>query len=90
MTKVDPLAALRLRFAERARADADALEEALLSPPGGAVEPLVHGLAGAAGIFGYAEISEAARAIDSAFGRGDAPSEASVRALIALIRRTYS
>ena len=90
MTDDDPLAALRARFAERALADADALSEALETGPGDDIESRVHGLAGSAGVFGFADISRAAGEIDALFARGEAPPDAAIRSLIALIRTTYS
>ncbi|WP_420478896.1 Hpt domain-containing protein [Brevundimonas sp. FT23028] len=83
----DTLAAIRARFRLRALADADALAAALDAGDPGQIEALVHGLAGAAGIFGFTEISEQAKAADGAFAGGRAPTRAEIETLIALILR---
>jgi HPt (histidine-containing phosphotransfer) domain-containing protein len=83
----DPLAPLKLRFRDRARADAEALEAALAGADQGRIEALVHGLAGAAGLFGFADIGALARRIDTRFAEGEIPSPAEVEGLIAAIRR---
>ncbi|RYG13648.1 MAG: Hpt domain-containing protein [Caulobacteraceae bacterium] len=90
MTASDPLAPLRARFIQRAIVDGEALNEALEANAMDRVEPLVHGLAGSAGVFGFTEVSSAAIAIDTVFGRGETPPADQVHDLIALIRRTYS
>jgi HPt (histidine-containing phosphotransfer) domain-containing protein len=82
----DPLEALRQRFVERARADADVLEQALLQGERLEMERLVHGLAGAAGLFGYRALSEQAVSLDAQFARRDPPDEAMLRDLIRAAR----
>ncbi|WP_420471484.1 Hpt domain-containing protein [Brevundimonas sp. FT23042] len=86
MTK-DPLAPIRKRFRERALADADALAGALAAGDAVQIEALAHGLAGAAGIFGFTEISDRAKALDARFAEGRPLSPPEVEALIRLIRR---
>lgn len=83
----DPMEALRRRFCARALDEADQLETALAANDRAAVERLAHSLAGTAGLFGYKEIGEAARAVDGAFARGDADASDAAPALIAAIRR---
>ena len=86
----DPLAALKADFRLRAMRDADALQAALGQERvgDGAVERLVHGLAGSADIFGHADIGQAARAIDACFADGRQPDLESVRALSRTIRES--
>ncbi|RZJ43184.1 MAG: hypothetical protein EON86_05750 [Brevundimonas sp.] len=83
----DPLAALRLRFRERALSDADGLASALQHSNEQDIEALAHGLAGAAGLFGFSEIGRQAKDIDGQFAAGDRPARSDVEALIAAIRR---
>ncbi|RZJ32538.1 MAG: hypothetical protein EON85_00730 [Brevundimonas sp.] len=88
----DVLAEIRVRFRERALADADTLSAALKGGDNGQIEALAHGLAGAAGIFGFTDVSALAKAVDQRFADGETPSPAQIEALIAAIRRdmTYS
>lgn len=83
----DSLAELRGRFCERARGDADALEIALAASDAERIEALAHGLAGAAGLFGFTEIGQMAKAIDGRFAEGETPAPAQIQALIGTIRR---
>lgn len=83
----DTLDAIRQRFRERALADAEALSEALRAGNRAQIEALAHGLAGAAGIFGFTEIGGKAKAVDQKFADGGTPSSAQIEALIAVIRR---
>lgn len=83
----DPLAPLKLRFRDRARADAEALAVALAEADHDRIETLVHGLAGTAGLFGFADIGALARTIDTRFAEGAPPSPAEIEGLIAAIRR---
>lgn len=73
----DALAPLRQRFRTRA---ADDLERLRALRAGGqdseALRTLVHNMAGAAGIFGYTTLSEAAMAVDDSFFAGQAPDAA--------------
>lgn len=75
---VDPLAALRARFIERTRQDGDALETAFRSGDDAVVQHLAHNLAGAAGVFGFGDLGDAARTIDDAYAAGDRPSSEAV------------
>ena len=81
------MAALRLRFRERALADADQLEAALAANDRSQAEKVAHGLAGTAGIFGYRRISEAAAAADRAFASGRPDAASAAGALVAVVRR---
>lgn len=58
------MAALRDRFVERARADAAALRTAAAKADRAALRQIAHGLAGNAGLFGHAELGQAARALE--------------------------
>lgn len=81
------LEALKVSFRERAAADARAIETAMARKDGvNELATLVHGLAGAAGIFGHATISEAALALDTVFAEGRRPSSADLAALVQTIR----
>ena len=83
----DPLAALRVRFRTRALSDADDLAAALQQSDDAQIEALAHGLAGAAGLFGFTAIGGQAKEIDRQFAEGERPSRTEVEALIASIRR---
>lgn len=80
----DPLAPLKARFRARCGDDAARLRTHLAGSDEPDLEGLVHRLAGAAGTFGYADISEAALAIDDVYVGGGAPS---VEALADLAER---
>lgn len=82
----DPMEALRLRFVERARTEADVLEKALLQGDRAEMERVVHGFAGAAGVFGYRALSDQAAALDAQFARRDRPDEDGLRGLIRAAR----
>lgn len=69
----DPLAPLKARFRVRCGEDAARLRAHLAGVDEPDLEGLVHRLAGAAGTFGYADISEAALAIDDVYVAGGAP-----------------
>lgn len=69
----DPLAALRVRFRDRCAEDAVRLRAHLAGQEDADLEPLVHRLAGSAGMFGHAEIGAAAAAIDAVFAKGGRP-----------------
>jgi HPt (histidine-containing phosphotransfer) domain-containing protein len=66
----DPLANLRIEFRRRAARDRAALIESLAAGDIGQVECIAHGLAGSAGMFGFADVAEAALAIDEGFATG--------------------
>lgn len=82
----DALEALRARFRERARADADKISRAIYDGDYEVLEQVVHGLAGAAGLFGYPALSEYALAIDAEFEAGNKPSDEALNRLIEIIR----
>ena len=79
----DPLAALRERFVERARTDLEVLRRPAADPAETA--RLVHRLSGAAGMFGFAEVSRLAAAVDDEIHAGGPPSEGALAALIAAV-----
>jgi HPt (histidine-containing phosphotransfer) domain-containing protein len=67
----DPrFAALVERFRERAAMEAAGIRAALADGDCERVRELAHSLAGAAGTFGFAEISDLARPLDEAAGAG--------------------
>lgn len=67
----DPqFAALVERFRERAADEAQGIRAALADGNAAEVRALAHSLAGAAGTFGFAAISELARPLDEAAGAG--------------------
>jgi len=66
----DPLAPLRIRFRARAAEEATALAEALAGGDAAGIERIAHGLAGAAGLFGFADVGAAAVAVDQDFAVG--------------------
>ncbi|MFN3877337.1 MAG: Hpt domain-containing protein [Brevundimonas sp.] len=86
---VDPLAELRDRFRKKAKEEASAIRLAWARGAEGLqdVEHLAHGLAGAAGIFGFVEVGAAAVAVDGRFAAGEVPREEEVDALVSAIDR---
>ena len=80
----DVLAALRARFRERCAGDVTRLQDLLARDELGAeaLRNLVHSLSGAAGTFGFPEISLAAGAVDDAFAAGGTPTRDQVDQLI--------
>lgn len=70
----DPLAPLRERFRKRAADDLTRLQVLMTGDPGAnELRTLAHNMAGAAGTFGYAALSAAARAIDDQYVVGRTP-----------------
>jgi len=80
----DVLAALRARFRERCADDVKRLQDLMARDDLGAaaLHGLAHRLSGAAGTFGFAEISLAAGAVDDAFAAGGTPTRNEVDQLI--------
>ena len=78
----DPLAPLRERFRKRATDDLARLR-ALMTGDLAASElrTLAHNMAGAAGTFGYAALSEAAMAVDDRYVAGGTPDAAQLALL---------
>ena len=76
----DPLSALRAAFVERCREDLGRLGEA--SPDEASFASIAHRLAGAAGSFGFPELSEAAAAVDHSLRKGEPPTAAQTEALM--------
>lgn len=83
----DRLNALKTQFRERTLANADDLARAVKDQDFKALEQIIHSIAGAAGMFGYAALSERALAIDADFAAGRRPTEQCVTELIGVIRR---
>lgn len=83
MSAIDPLEPLKRRFRARARSDAEALEIAIVKADSVEVERLVHGLAGAAGIFGFKALGTMASALDADIAQGQTPDLARLNALVA-------
>jgi len=83
------LEALRRRFVARCEEDLAVLERALAEP--GAVEPgqlrfTAHRLSGAAGTFGYADLSRVAGEVDDVLVDGRMPGRDQLEALVAEVR----
>lgn len=84
----DKIGALRARFLERCRSDLPVLEAAATDPLAADPETLrfcVHRLAGAAGTFGFPELSHAAGEADDELVQGRAPTADQLRHVIARI-----
>lgn len=78
----DPLAPLRERFRKRAADDLARLRVLMMGDPRAAeLRTLAHNMAGAAGTFGYAALSDAAMAIDDRYVAGQAPDAAQLALL---------
>lgn len=75
----DAIELLRARFLDRCRTDLEQLGG--LEPDHPDVGMIAHRLAGAAGSFGYPEISEAAAVVDDRARYGPTPSSADVHAM---------
>ncbi len=69
---VDPMAALTQRFLERCAADLADLQALIQTGQTGSpeVRRIVHGLAGAAGTFGFVSLGDAAAAADEVLADG--------------------
>ena len=82
------LQALAERFRVKSAADADAIEAAMgrADIDWNDLTALVHGLAGAAGIFGYPGIGGAARTLDEKFAAGLRPTQDEMAGLVDTIR----
>ena len=91
---VDPLAPLRARFADKAGEEAAVLKGyAAGDLTATEAEHIVHGLAGAAGLFGYLELSSLARLIDERFAAGSPPTPSELQPLVEALEtlaRNYS
>lgn len=83
---------LRARFLTRCEGDLARIERLLDGQPldTGELRALVHGLAGAAGTFGFPDISEAAGDCDDAFALDRLPDRDRVETLANAIRRALS
>ncbi|MDP3803573.1 Hpt domain-containing protein [Brevundimonas sp.] len=81
----DPLERLRTMFIERCRTDLEQLRA--LEPGHPDVGAIAHRLAGAAGSFGYPEISEAASLVDDRARYGPPPSTEEVRNMTQAMER---
>lgn len=78
---------LRRRFIERSRGD---LAEIRAERDPAKLRPVVHRLSGAAGTFGYVELSRLAGEVDDVLVEGGAPSDAELARLIEALERTVS
>jgi HPt (histidine-containing phosphotransfer) domain-containing protein len=78
---------LKQRFVERSRQDLAVIR---VERDPARLRPVVHRLSGAAGTFGYLELSRLAGEVDDVLVEGGAPSEAVLARLIAEIERTVS
>lgn len=82
----DILEGLRQKFRERCATDAETIRAHLEGRP--TQEPLervVHRIAGAAGMFGAAELGVAAQGLDATYAAGLAPTDDDLRRLLALL-----
>lgn len=77
----EALEALRLRFVARCAEDRAAIAEAAAAGDADRLKYLSHKLSGAAGTFGYAQLSAAARDVEDQLDVGEAPDAASLRRL---------
>lgn len=77
------LEALRRKFVARSEGDLVRLRVLVEGDPASsALQDLAHSLAGAAGTFGFAQVSEMAGRIDDRFALGETPSRQEIVALI--------
>ena len=77
----DPMAAFRARFLDRCQTEIPILRD----PAHPDFRKTVHGLSGAAGTFGFPEISARAEPVDEALADGRSPDPADIEALIAAV-----
>ena len=82
----DRLRELRQRFIDRSRSDRDALAAALAADDRPELQRLGHSLAGAGGLFGFPEISDAGQRLEDALDEGAATEDVQA-AGEALLRR---
>ena len=85
MTQDEQMAGLRARFLERLEEDRARLEAAIAAGDEAVIRALVHRISGAAGMFGYAALSDRAAEVEEALDEG-ADVEALVDRLLAEIR----
>lgn len=83
----DALARLRQRFVARCADDLAELRRRSGAAPDDDLVRLVHRIAGAAGTFGFADLSDRAKAAEDALVTGDAGREAALAALIEALQR---
>jgi len=83
----DPLAALRGRFRDRGAETAARIRVHLAGPEDPELERLVHSLAGAAAMFGHAELGEAALAIDAIYAADGLPTPEALASLADALER---
>lgn len=69
----DRMAALRGRFITQTANDVERLRAGIAAREWFDVRDICHGLAGRAGMFGFPELGDAARALEESIDRGDAP-----------------
>lgn len=79
----DPMAALRTRFLKRAQEDLEALRRPVHDRE--AIRVVAHRLSGAAGIFGFPDVSRLAATVDDQIHAGEPVQEAALSALIAAV-----
>lgn len=77
----DPLASLRARFRDRCAEDAASVRAYLAGRTDVELEQRVHRLAGAAGMFGHAELGGLALEIDAVLATGEPPTTEALRDL---------
>lgn len=69
----DRMAALRGRFITQTAKDMERLRAGIVARAWVDVRDICHGLAGRAGMFGFPELGDAARALEESIDRCDAP-----------------
>lgn len=85
----DPLAPLRAKFLERCLEDEALLTGGDPAAPSEELRMAVHRLAGAAGVFGYPQISELARTLDDQLHDEGRMSPADLGALVDALRALH-
>lgn len=84
----DALRLLQARFIERCQADLEQLER--LGPEHPDLGTIAHRLAGAAGSFGYPEVSKAAAVVDDHARYGPEPASEDVQTLIQALEKAIA
>ena len=86
----DPVAALKQLFVERCRTEHEALHQLLERRDAAGAGAIVHRIAGAAGSFGFPEISAAALIVDQQIRDKGEAGEADMQHLLGLLAKLES
>lgn len=84
------LEALRLRFLARCAEDRAAIAEAAAAGDAERLKHLSHKLTGAAGTFGFPDLSDAAKVVEDQLDLGETPTPASLQDLDRILASTAS